>query len=251
MATIETQGLVLKSYDLADADRIVVFLTHEQGVVRAVAKGSKRLKSRFGSGLEPFSEVHLTYFQKESQELVSLQKIDIISSNFEAASRPEFLEKFAYLADLLLAFSLPHDPNEKLYRMVRACIDSAVARPQALGLLGVYFESWVLRLSGYMADWSRCDGCARVLDDDEMTNLQANFHLMCEQCVKGGWRRPIDPMLRRLASASKRLPPGSFAAEASALSPFVDQYSQILRSMASQAIGREIAPQQNKYNAAA
>src|SRR3954454_12809341 len=100
MPLVETDSLVLKSYNLAEADRIVVFLTHDHGVVRGVAKGSKRLKSKFGSGLEPFSEIHLTYFQKDSQELVSLQRVELIRSNFTAASRPEFLQKFAYLADL-------------------------------------------------------------------------------------------------------------------------------------------------------
>ena len=64
MALIETESLVLKSYNLAEADKIVVLLTHDHGVVRGVAKGAKRLKSKFGSGLEPFSVVHSTYFQK-------------------------------------------------------------------------------------------------------------------------------------------------------------------------------------------
>src|SRR3954471_24243642 len=99
MPLIETEGLVLKSYNLAESDRIDVLLTREHGVVRAVAKGAKRLKSKFGSGLEPFSVVQATYFQKETVELVSLQKTDLITSNFDAASEPAFLQKFSYLAE--------------------------------------------------------------------------------------------------------------------------------------------------------
>ena len=57
MSLIETESLVIKSYNLAEADRIVVFLTREHGMVRGVAKGAKRLKSKFGSSLEPFSVV--------------------------------------------------------------------------------------------------------------------------------------------------------------------------------------------------
>src|SRR3954463_3717708 len=107
MPLIETESLVLKSYNLAEADKIVVLLTHDHGVVRGVAKGAKRLKSRFGSGLEPFSEIRASYFQKENIELVSLQKADLIRSNFEVASNPDFLQKFSYLGDLLISFLPP------------------------------------------------------------------------------------------------------------------------------------------------
>src|SRR5688572_12649070 len=105
MPLIESESLVLKSYSLAEADKIVVLLTRDHGIVRGVAKGAKRLKSRFGSGLEPFSVVTAAYFQKETAELVSIQRIDLVASSFAAAGDPEFLSKFAYLTELLIAFS--------------------------------------------------------------------------------------------------------------------------------------------------
>ena len=62
MPIYESESLVLKSHNLAEADRIVVFFTKVHGVVRGVAKGAKRLNSRFGSLLEPFTIVNLEYF---------------------------------------------------------------------------------------------------------------------------------------------------------------------------------------------
>ncbi len=67
MSLIETEGLILKSYSLAEADKIVIFLTQSQGLVRGVAKGAKRLKSKYGGSLEPFSITQITYFQKEER----------------------------------------------------------------------------------------------------------------------------------------------------------------------------------------
>ncbi len=83
MSLIETEGLILKSYPLAEADKIVLLLTERQGLVRGVAKGAKRLKSRFGGALEPFSIVDITYFQKEERELVSIRQIELKKSFFE------------------------------------------------------------------------------------------------------------------------------------------------------------------------
>jgi len=85
----ETESIVLKSYNLAEADRIVVFFTRSFGVIRGVAKGARRTRSKFGSSLEPFSEISLEYFQKDDRELVSVQRADLVRSAFFSAARPE------------------------------------------------------------------------------------------------------------------------------------------------------------------
>ncbi len=74
MALVETEALVLRTYNFGEADKIVVCLTHAAGVIRAVAKGCRKLKSRFGAALEPFTLTRITYYQKENQELVALSQ---------------------------------------------------------------------------------------------------------------------------------------------------------------------------------
>ena len=78
MAIFESEGLVLRSYRLAEADRIVVVFTRDHGMIRGVAKGARRLKSRFGSTLELFSTVNVAFFQKEERELVNIQQVDLL-----------------------------------------------------------------------------------------------------------------------------------------------------------------------------
>ena len=53
------EAVILRTYKLGEADRIVVILTRAHGQVRAVAKGVRRTTSRFGARLEPFSMVDL------------------------------------------------------------------------------------------------------------------------------------------------------------------------------------------------
>lgn len=238
MPLVETEGLVIKTYSLSEADRIVVFLTRDHGVVRGVAKGAKRLKSRFGSGLEPFSVVKLTYFQKDAVELVSVQRADLVRSYFAAASEPEFLQKFSYLGDLLSQFSPPHDPNETLYRMARACLEATGEGHADLASVGVYFELWLLRLAGYLPDWSHCDECKRILDDVETADVRANFHLICSNCRKTSGP-PADAAQRKLYALAMRLSPVEFAdAARDDLDP-IDRLSSTLKRVIAQAIGRE------------
>lgn len=241
MPLIETESLVIKSYNLAEADKIVVLLTHDHGVVRGVAKGAKRLNSKFGSSLEPFSFVRAEYFQKESVELVSIQKIDLIKSNFTAAANPDFLQKFSYLGDLLITFSPPHDPNETLYRMVKACIVTAAEDVGTLLSTGVYFELWLLRLAGYMPDWSKCDECARLFGDNEEAGVRANYHLICAACRRTSSYKSLDAAARSIVAGAGRLAPGEFAAFTSGNCDDLKHLSIILKQMISRAIGREVA----------
>ena len=240
MALIETESLVLKSYNLAEADKIVVLFTRDHGIVRGVGKGAKRLKSKFGSGLEPFSIVQATYFQKEVVELVSIQKIEIITSNFSAASNPDFLQKFSFLSDLVIAFLPPHDPNETLYRMAKTCIETVVAKPDSIQSVGVYFEIWLLKLAGYLPDWSLCDQCGRAFDERESAIVKSNFHLLCQSCQRGS-RSRLESDGRSLASKAMRLSPTDFAEWADQLPSSVDELSAILRQIISHSIGKEIA----------
>ncbi len=240
MSLVESESLVVKTYNLAEADRIVVFLTREHGMIRGVAKGVKRLKSRFGSSLEPYSIVNIEYFQKDAVELVSIQKADLVHSNFEAASNPDFLQKFSYLGDLLITLSPPHDPNETLYRMVKACIETAAHDSGSLLSIGVYFELWLLRLAGYLPDWSKCDECGRMFDSIEDARLQANFHLVCSTCreVSG---RSIGGPSRVLALSARRLSPPEFAELTASKIDELKYLSAILKQMISHSIGREVA----------
>ena len=240
MPLIETESVVIKTYNLAEADRIVVFLTREQGMVRGVAKGVKRLKSRFGSSVEPFSIVALEYFQKEERELVSISQIELVQSYFESASEPLFLQKFSYLVDLLTEFAPPHDPNETLYRMVRACIETAAAEPNSLLSIGVYFELWLLRLSGFLPDWSRCDECRRMFTESDETSFRSNFHLMCTVCARSAGRT-LKASGREIAAAARRLSPDDFATMTADKNEDLKCLSTILKQMISQSIGREVA----------
>ncbi len=207
MPLIENESIVLKSHDLAEADRIIVAITRDHGVIRGVAKGIKRLNSKFGSTLEPFNIIRLTYFQREDRELVSIQNADLLRSNFIVASRPEVLSAYSYFGDLMLAFSLPGDPNQVLFRMLKACLETEMPAGSDNLLLRFYFESWLLRLAGVLPDWRRCHTCGREFFDDERPAFDSAQHLVCENCHAGRLTGPISlGWLTAIRSVRKETP---------------------------------------------
>lgn len=239
MPLVETDALILKSYSLAEADKIAVFFTAHQGLIKGVAKGAKRLKSKFGSSLEPFSIVHLSYFHKEEKELVSVQSLEIKKSLFEAASDPLFLQKFSYLSELLIEFAPPFEANEKLYRMSCACLDAAEANPQGLNSIALYFELWILRLAGYLPNWSKCMDCGNRIESNESASLQANFHLLCIRCQKAKNPNTLGADERILFEVAQTISPSRFIEFTSDKAGQVKKVSGILKRIIANALEKE------------
>jgi DNA repair protein RecO (recombination protein O) len=240
MPLIETESLILKTYNLAEADKIVVLLTRDHGIVRGVAKGAKRLKSRFGSALEPFTVVHATYFQKEVLELVSIQKLDLIDSYFGPASDPDFLQKFSYLADILIGSLPPQDPSEKLYRMTRACLNAARDLPDRLGVIGIYFEVWLLKLTGYLPQWKTCSECGREFGVTEPAGLGTDHELVCGGCRRLSSMVNVGPHERSILSDTLKLSPIEFAGR-DVNNVSLTELSGIFKRVISQTLGRPVS----------
>ena len=71
MPLYQDEGVVLRTVKLGEADRIVTLLTRDHGKIRAVAKGVRRTKSRFGGRLEPFMRVSLLIAEGRSLDVIS------------------------------------------------------------------------------------------------------------------------------------------------------------------------------------
>ncbi|HUD36787.1 MAG TPA: DNA repair protein RecO [Streptosporangiaceae bacterium] len=71
MSLYRDDGIVLRTQKLGEADRIITVLTRKNGRVRAVAKGVRRTKSRFGARVEPFTHVDLLLYTGRSLDVVT------------------------------------------------------------------------------------------------------------------------------------------------------------------------------------
>jgi DNA repair protein RecO (recombination protein O) len=162
MPLYTADALVLRTYKLAEADRIVVFLTRDRGKKRGVAPHARRPRSRFTGALEPLTEVRVAYFEKERRELVSLNYAETVRSPLAAAS-PDCLAYSHYFAELIDAWAADADADERLFRLGCSVLD-ALAQGAPTDALARYFECWLLRLQGvYPADMALSRGAIAFL----------------------------------------------------------------------------------------
>jgi DNA repair protein RecO (recombination protein O) len=148
-------ALVLRTYKLGEADRIVVFLTRDRGKKRGVAKGARRQRSRFAGALEPLTEVRVAYFESERRELVGLNYAETIRSPLSltasgasgAAGLTGQYFLVEYIAELLDEWAQDSDADDRLYRLGASMLEALTAGAPAEPLAR-YFEYWLLRLQG-------------------------------------------------------------------------------------------------------
>ena len=146
------EALVLRTYKLGEADRIVVFLTRDRGKKRGVAKGARRQRSPFTGALEPLTEVRVAYFESERRELVGLNYAEtvrspLVLSRSAASTETGHYMLVEYFAELLDEWAQDSDADDRLYRLGASMLDALTAGVPTEPLAR-YFEYWLLRLQG-------------------------------------------------------------------------------------------------------
>jgi DNA repair protein RecO (recombination protein O) len=239
MGVSETEAIVLRTYKLAEADKITVFLSQHSGVMRGVARGARRLKSKFGASLEPFTLVSLSYYEKEGQELVAIRQAEILRSFFELSKNTEVVIALEYIGGLILEFAPPHEPNEKVFRMLRACLEAIAATPEALRQVTRYCEVWLLKLSGFLPDLRACVNCKKSFSEkNEKTYLGIDGALRCDRCAHQA-DLPLGVETFAQLRSTQRLTPAEWSlANSKASETSAKELSQVTQRLITRALER-------------
>ncbi len=213
MPLYSADALVLRTYKLGEADRIVVFLTRDRGKKRGVAQSARRPRSRFAGALEPLTEVRVAYFEKEQRELVSLNYAEPVRSPLSTPN-PDALGYSAYFAELIDAGAADADPDERLYRLGVATLE-AVTAGGAVEPLARYFECWLLRLQGVYPPEVACGVCGEEFGAGDGAFLAVDGHgFVCRSChgAHGTEDRYLSAQALAFLQAARRVRPSEAAA---------------------------------------
>ena len=203
MPVYTAEALILRTYKLGEADRIVVFLTRDRGKKRGVAKGARRPRSRFTGALEPMTRAGVAYYEREGRELVRINYVETTRSPLSASSA-EALGHVGYFAELIDEWAPEAHADERLYRLGASVVE-AVAAGVPVEELARYFEYWLLRLQGVYPGFSVCPSCGeRLLDGAVMPAREAAY--LCRGCAAGGGTTVSGEAVRFLRAAGSIAP---------------------------------------------
>lgn len=156
MSLYRCNGVVLRTYPLGEADRIISFITDTHGKVRAVAKGIRKTKSRVGARLEPMAHVSLLMYEGRG-ELEIVSQADTIEPHRHIR---EDLDRLTHASAMLEAVDLvaqERQPDPRLYQMIVGALRTLDERDSPLIVAAFYWK--LLAHEGYEPSLDECVRC--------------------------------------------------------------------------------------------
>lgn len=154
---IKTDGLIIRCLNVGEADRIVTILSRERGIIRASARGARRVKSRISTATRLFCYSDFTLYKGRDNYIIDdAQPIEFfIGVNKELES----LALAQYFAQLCAAVA-PEEENAELFlRLMLNSLKFIENGKHPLPLIKAVFELRILTMSGYMPDLVACSRC--------------------------------------------------------------------------------------------
>lgn len=178
--TFFDQAIVLRGQKLGDADKIVILLTRNHGIVHAVAKGARKTTSKFGGRLEPFMLVDVSL--TAGKNLHTLTQVQTV----RAYTSPIMSDYSAYLAGIALielTESLGKfeegESSNKLFVMLAGALSSLSSqRLRPLDIVNAYFLR-AISLAGWGMNPTVCSHCG---SSENLRWFSAEAGLLCENC---------------------------------------------------------------------
>jgi DNA repair protein RecO (recombination protein O) len=189
MSLYRDQGIVLRTYKLGEADRIVVLITRGHGKVRSVAKGVRKTKSKFGARLEPTSHVALQFYEGRNLDIVNqaeaIVQVRGIRDDYDRFARASaMLEAIDQLAQ-------EHEVSPGLYNILLGALRTLDARESPLVVPGFFLK--LLAQEGFRPVVDECVLCGA--EDDLVAFDFDQGGVLCRSCRQG---RPLTPEALRL-----------------------------------------------------
>ncbi len=191
------EAVVLRTHPLGEADRIITLLTKERGQIRAVAKGVRRTKSRFGARLEPFMVVDVQCY--EGRNLDTVTQAESLATYGQTIARDYTVYTAAtVMVETAERLTEEHEPSTQQYLLLVGALRSLGGGEHDPGLV---LDAYLLRslaVAGWAPSFYDCAKCGGP-GPHSAFNIAAGG-AVCPACRPPGSAAPASETLRLLAS---------------------------------------------------
>ncbi|MCX6522301.1 MAG: DNA repair protein RecO [Actinobacteria bacterium] len=177
-------AVVLRTYKLGEADRIVVLLTEHHGKVRAVAKGVRKTMSKFGARLEPLSHVNLLLYQGRELDIVS--QAESVETLAPLVGDLDHLTNGLAIVEAVDQLTMDREPVPHIYRMLVGALRTVAVRSGPLVVPAFYWK--LLASEGVRPELDECVRCGATEPLVAFDVLEGG--VLCRSCRTGA---PISP----------------------------------------------------------
>lgn len=177
-----TPAIVLRAWPFGESDKIVCFLTEENGKITGIAKGAKRSRRRFINSLEPFSLVNLRFQDRAHSNLAFILASDLSFGFKYLLASLEKITFASYLVEITDGLIGEREENRLVFQHLKDGLMYLEEQPPSLMFLTA-FELKLLRLAGYRPLLDRCRRCGRERQEISLWHFSLrDGGLLCGVC---------------------------------------------------------------------
>jgi len=179
----KTEGIVLRSMNLGEADRVLTVLTPRLGKLRVIAKGVRRTRSRIGGALEPFSDVQLVLAVGRTFDVVTSSSLE----DPHLGLRDDLHSTAAawYVVELVDRFCEGAADSHEAFRLLAQALSGLDAPPAEVTreVVARWFELALLDAMGFRPELARCLECGTAIEPEGNTYSPVGGGVLCPQCA--------------------------------------------------------------------
>jgi DNA repair protein RecO (recombination protein O) len=184
MSATRIQGIVLRSVDYGEADRVITFLCRQGGKIGAMARGAQKSKKRFAGVLEIGTIVDADLSGTARTQLYSISRVDLIKSYISLGQNIDAFSYASYAVELVREFTPDREGNAALFDLLAGYLEALYQRGPERWTLRL-FELSLLSQAGYAPELVRCRDCGKRVSGP------CSFHpalggLRCDSCDPDG-----------------------------------------------------------------
>ncbi|MBR2526049.1 DNA repair protein RecO [bacterium] len=183
MNNVVTEAINLKSYNLKESDKIVVMYSKEHGIIKGVAKGVKKPKSKLGARMDSLVANKVMLYKGKNLDTICQAE----SLNTFKDTRQDFdkLVYSSYVSEIVSIFGVEDDPSSKeIYELLYKALDrisNAETKKDVL-IAVIKFQLKMMLIAGFGLEFDSCLCCReQILDEDMYFSIQMGG-VICEEC---------------------------------------------------------------------
>lgn len=164
MASYKTQAIIINRLNLGESDRILTLFSPERGKIRAICKGSRKTKSKYGGHTELFSLTDFVISEGKNLDIIS--DANMVKNYLADSPDMDKIKTIYYFAEVIDKL-LPDDTaNRDIYELFLYCL--ANIHEFDSRLLQLIFIAKLLKILGIYPELNNCVKCEAKPDTDEI-----------------------------------------------------------------------------------
>lgn len=184
MNSYVTDAINLKSYSLSESDKIVVMYSKEKGLIKGIAKGVKKPKSKLGARMDLL--VANTVMLHKGKNFSTIYQAETLDTFRHVRTDLDKIFYSMYVAEIMNNFGLEDDPSSEiiynlLYKALH-CISEAESKVQIM-LAVIKFQLKMMKESGFSLEFDNCLNCRHAVKGETVYFVSDLGGVVCPDCI--------------------------------------------------------------------